>query len=98
MRAGGAHGERVAIGIRPRRDLGADGAACTAAIINHHLLAEFFAELLSHQTRDDVGGTARGKRHDEADRLGWIIILRAHRAAHQHQRGSDNTMQVFVFK
>ena len=81
MRAGGAHGERVAIGVRARRDLGADGAARAAAIINHHLLAEFFAKPLAYQARHDVRRAARREGNDQAYRLGGIFVLRSRRTA-----------------
>ncbi len=74
--AGGAHGERVAVGRGAGRDLGADRAAGAAAVVDDHLLAEALGELLPDQARDDVGRAARRERDDQADRLGRIGALR----------------------
>src|SRR5947207_3206728 len=47
----------------------ADAAAAADAIVDHQLLAEPTAQLLSHEARHAVDRRSRRKRHDEADRL-----------------------------
>ena len=59
--------ERVAVGRRLGRRLGADHAAGAAAVLDDELLAEGLAELVGPGPGDDVGGAAGRERHDDLD-------------------------------
>jgi hypothetical protein len=58
----------MAVGRRLGRHVGTDGAASTAAVVDHHRLLQPFGEFLGDDAADDVVAAARRERHDEADR------------------------------
>ena len=64
----GREQERVAVGRRLGRRLGADHAAGAAAVLDHELLAEGLGELVGPGTADRVRGAARRIGQDELDR------------------------------
>ncbi|MCE2949313.1 MAG: hypothetical protein LXA50_19885 [Betaproteobacteria bacterium] len=63
------HLQGVAVAAGARHDLGRDGAAGAAAVVDHELLSEFVAQPLADDAREQVGGAARCERHQEAHRL-----------------------------
>ena len=71
-RAGGIarrhHGDRVAVRVGARRNLGADRAAGARAVVDDELLAELLGQPRRQQARDDVGAAAGRERHDHAHR------------------------------
>jgi hypothetical protein len=81
------HRERITIRVCARRELGADRASSTAAVVDDDLLAEPLRKFLADEARDDVGRTTGRKRYDEADRLHWIALLRegGYCARHEHE-------------
>ena len=85
-RAGAARHQRVAIGRRLRHHFGADDAVGARPVVHHHRLAECLAQFLSNRTRQNIRGTARGLRHDEADGFGGIALSRADRGGHHAAR------------
>ncbi len=69
VRADRAHFERVAVGRRLGDEFRADVAARARPIVDDDALAPGFGEVLRDLAGENVGGAARRKRHDEADRL-----------------------------
>jgi hypothetical protein len=63
------HHQRVAVRTGARHQLGTQGATRAAAILHDDRLAHRFGHPLGNEAGDDIGGSARGKRHDDADRL-----------------------------
>jgi hypothetical protein len=49
---------------------GANGTACTGAIVNHHRLAEARLQTLGEWAGDNIVGTAGREGHHDADRPG----------------------------
>jgi hypothetical protein len=72
------------IGRRLRGGFRSDGAACTAAVFDIHLLAQRLGELLGDQAADDIGVAARRERHDQLDRPGGIRLR--NRASNQREK------------
>ena len=73
----GRHGgdrQRVAVRLGARGLGCTDGAASAALVFHDHGLTQFLAHALRHEARDDVGGTARGERDDDADGLAGILV------------------------
>jgi hypothetical protein len=66
--AAGRHEQRVAVGRRARGEHGADIAAGTTAILDHHRLAQRRREPVGEDARHDVGGPARTEGHHDAQR------------------------------
>jgi hypothetical protein len=63
---------RVAVGLRARRELGADDRRRVGMVLDQESLAELFLHAGRYQPRDDVGAAARRARNDHADELGRI--------------------------
>ena len=74
--ADGGDDEGVAVGRRFDGDFHADVAARTAAIVDHHLLAETLTEFFAEHAALNVGGAAGDERHDKADGFIGIVVLR----------------------
>ena len=83
-----AHQDRVTVGRGLGDDVGADIAARAGPVVDHHLLREAHGESLRDRARDDVGAAARGKGHDEADRLRGVGIGRRGRAQRRYRERS----------
>ena len=80
MYADGAKHEGVAVRRCARRRFGADVAARTGTVLNHHLLPVFLGQALRQHAAQHVRGTACHERHDQADRFGGILLrLRGYR-------------------
>ena len=79
--ADGGHAHGVAIGRGLGHGFGAYQPARAAAVVDHHRLAQRAAHALGQHPRDDIGGAAGCKRHDQLDGLAWIVVggLRAQR-------------------
>ena len=78
-RAGGdgaarAEQQGVAVGGRLGHRGAADGTGGAGAVLDHHLLAERFAERRSDGARGDVDVAARRPGHDDAHRLGRKVL------------------------
>ena len=67
---------RVAIGICAHRTDRAGGAARPHHVLDDELLAERARHVLAENASNDVGGPARGERHDDGDRPRWISLRR----------------------
>ena len=76
MRAGGRQQQRVAVGRRLGREVGADGAAGARLVVDDQRRAQLLAHLLRQGAREEVGGAAGRERHDQADRLAGPGLLR----------------------
>src|SRR5438552_2667145 len=59
----------MAVGRALRHDAGGDGAARTAAVLDHERSSELLAELVGDQAPDDVGGAAGREADHDAHRL-----------------------------
>ena len=66
--AGGRQADGVAVGRRLGQRLHAHAAAGTAAVLDHHRLAQRDLQLLRHRAGEDVGRPAGRKGHDPLDR------------------------------
>jgi hypothetical protein len=62
------HEQRVAIGRRLRRGLGADNGVATRTVLDHHRLPPILAHPLADETRDDVARSTGREGHDHSDR------------------------------
>src|SRR6185503_1185629 len=69
--------DRVPVGGRARRDLGADDAARAGAVVDDQRLPPDLAEALREEAPDDVGGAAGAERQDEPPGLVGIGLRRA---------------------
>ena len=83
------HHDRVTVGRRFRRDIGAYAARCAAAIVDDELLPHVLADFLQHDAADYVIGAAGRPRNNHADGLGWISLRCGH-AGEQCQRYTEN--------
>lgn len=88
--------EVVAIGRRPRDDLGTNGAVGAGAVLDHHRLAPTVAQLLRKQPRKNIGAAPGGVRHDDAQRLGGKAVGVRDRGQ-QGQGDSRQADQFFKF-
>src|SRR6185369_12233240 len=70
------HEQRVAVGRGSRAELGGDDLTAAAAIIDHDLTFECFAELGRYQTPDDVTRSARRRGNDKPYRARRIGLVR----------------------
>jgi hypothetical protein len=61
------HEQRVTVGRRMRRHLGADIVAAARPVLDKERLAELVAEILRHQPPDDVGGATGRSCDQDAD-------------------------------
>ena len=80
-RTGRGNDERVAIGGRLGDVIDADNAVGAATVVDHHRVVHPLVELLRQRPRHDVDRSARGIRHDDADRLARKSLSRAGRRA-----------------
>ena len=64
--AGDADQQRIAVRLGARYELGADDAASTRAIVDHHLLIESFSQFLSDQACNDICPATGRLGHDQA--------------------------------
>ena len=69
-----AEQERVAVGIGSRRNLHADVAGCTRAVIDHDLFLEQFGHARLQNASDKIGGATRRERHHHAHCAGRVIL------------------------
>src|SRR5438034_11816419 len=80
--------ERVAVGRRILRLLGALGARGAADVRDHHRLSQLLLQQRRERPEDIVGVAARGPRHDELD--GTLGVSRSGGKRQQRcQRSSD---------
>ena len=73
------HHDRIAVRRGLRDEFRCNLAARAAAILDDHLLADRFTQLLRDDAPDDVGAAAGRKPNQHANRLGRIR-LRVYRA------------------
>ena len=67
------HDQRIAIRRGTCGDVGADGAAGTAAIVDENLLAELIGHMVRGNAGDHVCRPASRVRNDDADGARWIV-------------------------
>ena len=80
------HHQRIAVWRGTCGDIGADGAAGTAAIVDENLLAELVGHMFRGDTSDHVCRPASRIGNDDADRLRWIVLPPA-TESHGRRRG-----------
>ena len=98
MRGNGRYTEGVAIRLRLGNCRRADAATAAASILDHHWLAEFLAQLVANDARDDIGGATRRKRNDQPDRFGRISLsLRGCRESEARYERQQQFIQFHVF-
>src|SRR4029078_10678750 len=66
--------QRIAVGLRFRRELGGDDAGGARTIVDVELLAMLSREPLSDDAREDVGCLADREAEQDAHRLGGIAL------------------------
>ena len=81
--------ERVAVGRRLRRELGADRAAGAAAVVDDDLLAEALAHLRRDAARDDVDRAAGRERHDETDGFAGVVGRSLRLGSREREQAQD---------
>jgi hypothetical protein len=74
MRADGAEKQRVPVGRRLGRGLGANAPAGAGTVIDQHLLAEALADELADAACQHIGRAAGGEGDDQPQRLGGIRL------------------------
>ena len=72
-RADIAEEQRVAVRRRARRQLHADIAGGAGSVVDHQRLAERLFHRRLDQPDGEIGGAARGERHDDVDRPRRIV-------------------------
>ena len=72
--AGGGHQQRVTIGRRACHELGADVAAGTGLVVDHHSDAPLLREALRQGARDDVDASAGRERHHQGHRAIGVAV------------------------
>ena len=99
-RGGRCTDQRVAVGRRVFTELHAQGAACTGAVINHHLLAQLGGETHRNQSRQYIDAAARGIGDNQPDRASRIFggrcILRCVDRSEHNRRQADDGLRVHV--
>ena len=91
-RKGAVGPEQQCVAVRYRfcGQRSAESARRAAAVIDDPLLASVFVQLLGKDAADRVGGTARGPRDEQPDRLARILLrLRGNRYSEQHGRHDE---------
>jgi hypothetical protein len=83
--------QRVTVGARMRRDLGADQPTRTSAVIHDHLLPEQCRQPCRDDSHDRVGCAAGTERHDHAHRLHRILLRVRKRPREQKQSCKEKT-------
>ena len=79
--------KRVAVGLAFRHHVSAERGRGPGAVVEHHRLAEIFAELGADHARDAVDRPARRRRNDDADRLRRVFLgLRERREAEEYEK------------
>src|SRR6266481_950816 len=89
VRARCGNADRVAVRWRLGERVRANIAAGAGTVLDHDLLAEFLAELLPYDARNDVGAGAGREGHDQTDRTlrpRRIAGLRSRDCAHKQRR------------
>src|SRR5215472_2070765 len=89
-----AHHQRVAVRLGASHLFDGENAERARLALDHELLAEALAHLLTEQARGDVGGAAGSIRYDDLDRARGIFVLRrgrdaAERKTQQRQTQTD---------
>ena len=69
------HQDRVAVGLGAGHDRSADIAVAAALVVDQHLLAEFLAQQVGLEARDQVGAAAWRRRYHHGDRLVGVGAL-----------------------
>src|SRR5262245_1122259 len=100
--AGMADHERMAVGRGLRDGACAKRSGCAAAVVDHELLAERAAHVLSQQARHDVVAAAGCERNDDGDWLGRIGLRsgdpsRACKARYEQYRSRASASPVHWF-
>ena len=72
-----AQEERVAVGRALRDNLGADHAARSAAVVDHHVLSPLFSELLRDRPPQQIVTAAGRIGNHDANRLGRVALCAA---------------------
>ena len=85
-----AHQQGVAVRSRLGNGVGPHHAASTAPVVHHHRLAPLQREFLRHQTRTNIGTAAWGKRHDDGDRFGGVVLGPGRPGGQQGRQGQLN--------
>ncbi|MPN17017.1 hypothetical protein SDC9_164366 [bioreactor metagenome] len=92
----GVSGDQHGVAIRRRLGhvLRGNHAAGPGLVVHHHRLLGLGGDRLTQGTRQQIGGAARRKRHDEGDGLGGIVRRLRLRAPPQRQRADGQRHQV----
>jgi hypothetical protein len=90
------HEQRVAVGRRAHRHLGANVVSAAGTILDEECLAEPLGEPLRDDARRNIGRAARRSRDNDAHRASRIVLC-ACRARCQRQRcDADGTIEEFA--
>ena len=81
-----AHEEGITVRGGARNTFGTDVPARPAAVVHQDLLAQLLRELLRKRPRNDIGGAAGRKGHDQPKRVIGIIGLRQRKRAPQCEK------------
>jgi hypothetical protein len=80
--------QRVAVGCRPRDDLGPDNRSATGAVVYNNLRAHALAVLLRGDARHDVHTAAGRVGNDDTHRLGRVRLGCCLRHAQRNEHGT----------
>ena len=72
---GRLHEQRVAVGIRLHHRRRADLPARPRPVLDDHRLLPVLVEALRDDAPRDIRARARSERHDESDRLVWVLLF-----------------------
>ena len=68
-------------------------ATGSTTVVDQHGLTHRFAHALGQDTRNDIGGSACGERHDHFDGLGWIGLCKGQTWHSGHAQRTDQNSQ-----
>ena len=88
VRAVLAYAQCVTVGCCPGNSADADGASCTAKILNGHGLTKRRSHVVGQGACNHVRWTAGSERHNYRNRPRWIFLRPRHARRSRHRRSS----------
>src|ERR1044071_8023416 len=88
--AAGYEEQRITVGRRFRREVGADVSPRARPIVDEHLLLEALSELRSNGACRNVRASAGGERNDQPHRTARIFVLCVSRSRYTCTQRSGN--------
>ena len=81
----------MAVGLGARERFGRDHRVPARTVVHHHRLSEFPGKVLAERARGNIRPAPRGKRHQDAQRLGREGLRRGDAAQCAKQDGENGS-------